>query len=106
MAAGRLGIPARVRNASDEYFAEQDDVTHWLEDCTERKPRSFTTTSALYRSWQKWCAESGAHVGTQRSFTDTLKDRGYDYKPTNKARGFKDLVLKSGEETQTEADFG
>jgi putative DNA primase/helicase len=103
---GGLGIPPRVRDASDRYFAEQDDLTHWLDDCTEHKPRSFTTASALFRSWQKWCGECGALPGTQRSFTDTLQDRGYHYHRTNQSRGFKDLALKSGGETQMEGDFG
>jgi hypothetical protein len=31
-----------VRDAADQYFAEQDDAAKWLEDCTERKPRVFT----------------------------------------------------------------
>ena len=58
-----------------------------------------------FRSWQKWCGEGGAQVGTQQSFADTLKDRGYNHHRTTHARGFKDLALKLGGETQAEADF-
>jgi putative DNA primase/helicase len=103
---GGLAIPPCVRSASDEYFAQQDDITHWLEDRTEHKARVFTATSVLFKSWQAWCAEHGAFVGTQRHFTDALINHGCDYKHTKKARGFENLALKIGGETQTEADLG
>jgi putative DNA primase/helicase len=31
-----LGAPPAVREASDDYFHEQDVIAHWLDDCTER----------------------------------------------------------------------
>ena len=100
-----LVIPKVVREASDGYFAEQDDITAWLEDCTERKPRAFTPSSSLFRSWQTWCSECGVNAGKQTGLTEALQDRGYIYKPTNKARGFLHLALKGGGETQMEADL-
>jgi P4 family phage/plasmid primase-like protien len=101
-----LGIPNSVRTASDEYFAEQDDITQWLEECTERKPRVFTSSNSLFKSWQRWCVEHGGYVGTKTNLTQSLIDRGLEYKPTEKARGFINLVLKNVEETQLEADLG
>jgi putative DNA primase/helicase len=101
-----LLVPQAVRHASQQYFTDQDDIAHWLEECTERKPRCFTAANALFKSWQQWCAEHGAAVGTQRSFTDALVERGLEYKRTEKARGFVDLALRAGGETQTEADLG
>src|SRR5262249_25043415 len=71
-----LVIHKVVREASDDYFAEQDDITKWLEDCTERKPRGFTPSNALFRSWQTWCAEHDVVVGKQTGFTQALQDRG------------------------------
>src|SRR5262249_40538326 len=71
-----LGIPPSVRQASDEYFAAQDQIGHWLEDCTERQERMLTSTSALFRSWQKWSSERGGFVGSQKSFTEALIERG------------------------------
>jgi P4 family phage/plasmid primase-like protien len=101
-----LLVPNAVRVASQQYFTDQDDITHWLEECTERKERCFTATNTLFKSWQRWCDDRGAVVGTQRGFTDALVERGLEYKRTENVRGFLNLALKAGGETQTEADFG
>jgi len=100
-----LGIPEAVRDASNDYFAEQDDITRWLEDSTEPKARAFTSSNALYRSWQKWCVEHDVLAGTQTGLTEALQDRGLVYKRTEKARGFINLALKEGGETQMEANL-
>jgi putative DNA primase/helicase len=100
-----LLIPKAVCDASQQYFTDQDDITYWLEDCTKHKPRCFTAANVLFKSWQRWCDDHGAPVGTQRGFTDALVERGLEYRRTEKARG-QNLVLKSSGETQTEADLG
>jgi len=95
-----LVIPDVVREATDDYFVEQDDIAKWLEDCTEHKPRAFTSSNALFRSWQRWCGEHGVVPGKQTGLTEALQDRGFIYKPTKNARGFLHLALKGGGETQ------
>jgi hypothetical protein len=53
----------------------------------------------------------------EKAFAKALRDRGWTYKRTNKARGFNDLVLKPGQKatdpaedeanpTEAEIDFG
>ena len=107
-----LGVPPAVREASDDYFHEQDVVAHWLNDCTERKQLAFTASSELYASWKTWATERGIDVLTEKAFVKALQDRGWTHKNTNIARGFKDLVLKPGQkkadvsaETEAEIDF-
>lgn len=100
-----LGAPESVRVATDQYFDEQDDVARWLEDCIDRKPRAFTSSKALFRSWQTWCAEHDVNAGKQTGLTEALQGRGFIYKHTNKARGFLHLALRGVGETQMEADL-
>ena len=89
-----LGIPEIVEQASDAYFDGQDDIGQWLEECTELRERAFSSSAALFDSWQNWCGKRGFAAGTQRNLTDTLIDRGLNYDPTKRARGFKDIALK------------
>ena len=110
--ANGLGVPPAVRDASDDYFHEQDMTAHWLDECCERKQLAFTASSELFASWKAWATEHGVEVLTEKAFAKALQDRGWTYKRTNIARGFKDLVLKPGQkkadvraETEAEIDF-
>jgi len=47
-----LGIPEIVEQASDAYFDGQDDIGQWLEECTELRERAFSSSAALFDSWQ------------------------------------------------------
>jgi len=55
-----LGVPALVLDASEQYFANEDDLKQWLDDCVDKSdPRAFTTTRVLYTSRKKWCEARG-----------------------------------------------
>jgi putative DNA primase/helicase len=53
-----LAVPDRVREASDDYFANQDTLELWIEDCldTRANPMAFTLTRHLFGSWKTWAA--------------------------------------------------
>jgi putative DNA primase/helicase len=100
-----LRVPQIVREASDEYFHEQDEIAHWLDDCTERKQLAFTKSTDLFNSWRTWCGERDIDAGEQRAFTKALQDRGLTYKRRNMGGGFKELALReSVERAHDEAD--
>jgi putative DNA primase/helicase len=102
--ANGLGVPPAVRDASDDYFHEQDMIAHWLDECCERKQLAFTASSELFASWKAWATEHGVEVLTEKAFAKALQDRGWTYKRTNKARGFNDLVLKPGQKATDPAE--
>ena len=56
----------------------------------------FHRQQRTVRSWKAWATEHGVEVLTEKAFAKALQDRGWTYKRTNIARGFKDLVLKAG----------
>jgi putative DNA primase/helicase len=95
----RIGLapPKIVTDATDEYFADQDLINQWLEDCTEDGGSfAFTPTSQLFASWKTWCDGQNIKAGSVNVFSDTVADRGFIRKKgTGGARGFRSLVLKT-----------
>jgi phage/plasmid-associated DNA primase len=43
-----LVVPAKVRKASDDYFANQDTLEQWIADCLDVGGSAFTTTRVLF----------------------------------------------------------
>jgi putative DNA primase/helicase len=73
-----LTPPASVIEATDAYFADQDTIGQWLEECTyDAGPMAFTRSSVLFGSWKTWCEERNLTVGSTGSLIGTLEERGY-----------------------------
>jgi putative DNA primase/helicase len=85
-----------VLDATETYFADQDTLQQWLDDCTENGGQfAFSRTSELFASWKTWCEAGNTRAGSERAFSEALADRGFT-RERNKAgqRGFKNLVVK------------
>jgi len=79
----RLAPPEVVREATKEYFEDQDVLGRWLaEECEEGSPDVWTSTKDLFTRWQEWCGERAEFVGSLKRFSQMLADRGF-----NKRRG-------------------
>lgn len=82
--------PPVVRSATDAYFASQDTISQWIEDCCEtaEAPTSLADTSAsLYASWRNYALARNEAPGTQISFSETLQDLGFQ--PIRQTSGIK-----------------
>jgi putative DNA primase/helicase len=95
----RIGLapPAIVRDATEDYFADQDTLRQWLEDCTEDGGQfAFSRTVELFASWKGWCETCNIKPGSERTLSEALADRGF-VKGRNTAgqRGFRNLTVKS-----------
>ena len=91
-----LAPPAAVRDATESYFADQDVLGQWLEDCTQDGgPFAFTRISNLFASWKAWCEDRNLKPGSASSLSETLADRGFAKKrePGTGQRGFAGLTL-------------
>jgi putative DNA primase/helicase len=87
----RIGLqpPAIVQNATADYFAAEDTLALWSEDCLVPGDESVLTSAReLYASWRQWCEDRGYRPGSQKEFSSKLQDKGLEYKRTNQARGF------------------
>ena len=87
-------VPDIVREATDEYLADQDTVGQWIDASTEADVNNFEKTRDLFGSWKLWCEPRNQFVGTETAFADVLKDRGYKHERSKQARGFSGLRLK------------
>jgi len=90
-----LVVPTIVRNATDEYLADQDTLAQWADEWLELEPDAFVLTRVLFASWKQWCGERNLSSGTETAFTESLKNRGYEQHRKTSARGFKNIVLKA-----------
>jgi putative DNA primase/helicase len=89
-----LMVPKAVRDATEEYLADQDAITQWLGECVENYPDAFTKSAELFASWRTWVERRNLAAGTMTAFAESLKDKGYEKKNMNSARGFKGIILK------------
>jgi putative DNA primase/helicase len=95
----RIGLapPKIVTDATDEYFADQDLIKQWLEDCTKIAPPSaFTPIGQLFASWKTWCDGQNIRPESVNTLSDALVERGFTRKRVHGGvRGFCGLILKA-----------
>jgi putative DNA primase/helicase len=96
----RIGLspPAVVRDATDSYFADQDILQQWMDDCTEDAgPFAFTRIKDLFSSWQDWCEARNLKPGSSSGLSDMLADKGFARKREGGTgqRGFANLTIKA-----------
>ena len=94
----RIGLapPKIVLDATEDYFAEQDTLQQWLDDCTEDGGEfAFSRTTELFASWKAWCEARNLKPGSEKALSSNLVDRGF-VKKRNSAgqQGFQGLTIK------------
>jgi putative DNA primase/helicase len=95
-----LQVPKIVRDATDEYFADQDAIGEWLEAQTVAQLDTFTLTKHLFSSWRQWCEPRNLPLGTETAFADHLKERGFEKDRRKFGRGFNGIRLKTVSEME------
>ena len=73
-----LAPPEAVTAATNEYLAEEDSGAIWLGECCKVDPNLKTGASDLFASWKEWADRAGEYAGTQKSFSESLKSRGFE----------------------------
>jgi putative DNA primase/helicase len=78
--AGGLLPPEKVQEATAQYFAEQETMSDWLEECCRRtKDKSDKVTSTdLYKSYKRWCVDNGEEWLSQKKFSQKLESLGVE----------------------------
>ncbi|WP_052403016.1 phage/plasmid primase, P4 family [Muricoccus aerilatus] len=72
-----LKQPKAVLDATAEYFAEQDLLAQWIEECCERGKGLGETSSVLFASWCTFAQGRGEGGGTAKWFGTTLGRQGF-----------------------------
>jgi putative DNA primase/helicase len=86
-----LDPPDVVREATDEYFRQEDLFAMWVEEKCVRDANAFTSRENLFDSWSFWTRKAGEPAGTRRDFYNELRRRHFVEKTVNGTRGFKGL---------------
>jgi putative DNA primase/helicase len=92
-----LAPPAIVTDATDGYFADEDTLGQWLDECTQDGgPFALTRTAELFGSWKRWCEDRNHRPGSSKALTEALvDDRGFEKaRDTKGQRCFLRLILK------------
>jgi putative DNA primase/helicase len=86
--ANGLTRPAVVRDATENYFAEQDMFGQWLDQSCEPAPtgveRKSETSAALFYSWTNFARAAGEEPGSRKAFAERMAQRG---RPCSKDSG-------------------
>jgi putative DNA primase/helicase len=90
-----LKVPDVVRNASDDYFDEQDTLGLWIEEWIDRDANAFTLTAELFKVWKLFCEQGNHYVGTEQAFSNDLADHGFERARKEYGRGFRGIALRA-----------
>jgi putative DNA primase/helicase len=90
--------PAAVRDATQEYFDNQDLFGQWIEEqCTLEPNNEWRSaySGELFSAWAAYAKAAGEPAGSKRSFSDQLKSRGCETKKgAHGARMIKGIGLR------------
>jgi putative DNA primase/helicase len=93
-----LKVPTIVRDASEAYFAEEDTIAQWIEECTVPDACVFTRTRAMFASWKAWSEGRNIRPGNEKAFSQYLETRYQKTKdPSTRQIGFWGLCLRESQ---------
>jgi putative DNA primase/helicase len=75
-----LTRPTSVLKDTAEYFGDQDVSAQWLDEECDAEPGNHYKTAlngALFASWKAYAERAGEKAGTHKSFTQSMKKRGF-----------------------------
>jgi putative DNA primase/helicase len=74
----RVGLapPAAVRDATAQYFAEEDVTARWLHSHAEPDADARAKLSDLYSSFKIWACAASLPIGSQKDFAEHLERLG------------------------------
>jgi P4 family phage/plasmid primase-like protien len=93
-----LNAPKVVQDATSEYFAEQDILTQWLDECCDRDKTMGDTSSNLFASWRAYAICRGEYTHNSKWFATALERQGFQRDKDCdlfRGRGFRGLRVKS-----------
>jgi putative DNA primase/helicase len=72
-----LNPPPAVRNATENYLADEDSFALWLDACIQIDINAWESGADLWASWKRWAEHAGEFVGKQKTFSQALVERSF-----------------------------
>jgi putative DNA primase/helicase len=87
--------PEAVQDLTDSYFAEQDLLGQWIEQCVERTRRQGdrVVRSDAFQSWVLFAERAGEDPMNAKWFCNGMRDRGFAEKKSDGQRVFTHLKV-------------
>ena len=73
-----LNPPEKVRQATSEYFEEEDSIGRWIDDHCRRDPLVTTELQMLYSDFSTWAKFNGIRPGSDKRLSRGLVNRGFE----------------------------
>lgn len=93
--------PQVVKEATEEYFDDQNTMAQWLEKCCEVDMKNFylaSSSNSLFQSWSGFAKSNGVDPGTSKTFKPALEKMGFKFKKDMRGRWFHGLQLRNDDE--------
>jgi putative DNA primase/helicase len=72
----KLSAPAIVQDATGHYLQGEDAIGQWMDECCAKEPQATERVTNLFTSWKVWAERSEEFVGSRKTFSQKLEDRG------------------------------
>jgi P4 family phage/plasmid primase-like protien len=89
-----LDPPAVVRDATDKYLADEDNLARWIAECCVTGKGVQRSATDLWRSFKQWCDFNNEQPGSQKSFAGELEKHGLFKKHTEYGAVYLRIDLK------------
>jgi putative DNA primase/helicase len=89
-----LAPPPAVRNATDEYLADEDTLARWISEECATSPTLWGVGAQLWNSFKAWATANNEWVGSRKTFAQNLQARGYQPEKSQHVRGYRGLNLR------------
>jgi putative DNA primase/helicase len=94
-----LNPPKVVLEASEAYFAEEDSIARWIEECCLTGDGNYWGIGAeLWNSWKAWSENNREATGSRKGFAEELDRRGFSNDKSQHVRGHRRIMLRPQEE--------
>ena len=95
-----LEAPPVVRDATQEYFNNEDAVQEFEDEALIRDAQSQALVAKVYAAWKDFAERNGYYAGSVRWLTEQLVARGFmRVRGTGGAKFLRGVRLRVGEET-------
>ncbi len=101
---GLADTPTTIRQATDDYQADQDLTRLWLEECTVPSMHGETASGDLYASYKVWCLDNGFKVSSSATLGRRLSERGYSVRQSHGKRIWGGPMLVSNQHADPSAN--
>lgn len=88
-----IALPECVKRSIDQYRANNDWLSHFLDECCEIGSAYNVKSGELYERYRRYCDFTGEYKRRSDDFRQAIEAAGYEYKRTTDSRRFYGLRL-------------